>query len=457
MDRSPLKLVFLILPTLLMALASPVAGMAAGPSPTPSPTPAPPASPDPSPSPTPANPPPVAPGGTAPQTSAQEQIVDQARASVGTSLADAMAVQIRVGQSLDANGQGQDTLDAELHQNDQETARLTEDIATRQAKIESATRQIEADRKQMGALARAISRQPDSFLARIFEAGSLHEALVRWADMMAAANRAQTLQTELRAELQQLDQAQRQQQADLVRRQRLATQQTATLRQLQDLQSQEQQLSVQLTDLVGRTRAELQRVDGQRPDLAFQIANQLQAEEAQLSTAAERLAWAQVALWQQANATFSVPASSAHSTRSRFIWPVPNGVVTQEFGPTDFAIEPPYAGFAHFHTGIDIAGPMGTAVLAADDGVVIAAVSGTTGYGNYVVIAHNDGVTTLYGHLEQLLVTPGTRIDQGQPVGLEGSTGASTGPHCHFEVRTGGQPVDPRAYLPPGAPSATRP
>jgi murein DD-endopeptidase MepM/ murein hydrolase activator NlpD len=131
-------------------------------------------------------------------------------------------------------------------------------------------------------------------------------------------------------------------------------------------------------------------------------------------------------------------------------------VVTQEFGPTDFALEPAYAGFAHFHTGIDIAGPMGTPVLAADDGVVVSAVAGTVGYGNYVMVASNGGIITLYGHLEQASVAPGDRVGQGQQIGLEGSTGASTGPHCHFEVRVDGQPVDPRTYLPAGAPSATR-
>jgi murein DD-endopeptidase MepM/ murein hydrolase activator NlpD len=95
-------------------------------------------------------------------------------------------------------------------------------------------------------------------------------------------------------------------------------------------------------------------------------------------------------------------------------------------------------------------------VLAADDGVVALVGTGMTGYGNYVVIAHAGGLDTLYGHLSAALVKPGQTVTQGTVVGLEGSTGNSTGPHLHFELRIGGRPVDPTPYLPPGAPSPFR-
>jgi len=69
------------------------------------------------------------------------------------------------------------------------------------------------------------------------------------------------------------------------------------------------------------------------------------------------------------------------------------------------------------------------------------------------VIAHAGGLDTLYGHLSAALVKPGQTIGQGQTIGLEGSTGNSTGPHLHFELRINQKPVDPSPYLPPGAPS----
>ena len=124
------------------------------------------------------------------------------------------------------------------------------------------------------------------------------------------------------------------------------------------------------------------------------------------------------------------------------------------FGPTDLSIEPPYGQYAHFHTGIDLAAPELTPVLAADDGTVALVGGGDYGYGNYVVIAHLSGLVSLYGHLNRSLVHVGDVVTQGQRVGLEGSSGHSTGPHLHFEVRQNNVPVNPAIYLPPGAPSS---
>jgi len=129
-------------------------------------------------------------------------------------------------------------------------------------------------------------------------------------------------------------------------------------------------------------------------------------------------------------------------------------VTSQPFGPSDLVLEPSYSGYAHFHTGIDLAAPELTPVLAADDGVVALVGSTQSGYGNYVVLGHRAGLVTLYGHLKQPLVKAGDVVTQGEPIGLEGSTGNSTGPHLHFEVRLKDQPVDPALYLPPGAPSS---
>ena len=127
---------------------------------------------------------------------------------------------------------------------------------------------------------------------------------------------------------------------------------------------------------------------------------------------------------------------------------------SQGFGPSTFWFEPAYGQYPHFHTGIDMVAPFGTVVHAADDGVVALVGSSSTGYGNYVVIAHSGGLDTLYGHLSTAVVKVGDLVTQGQPVGLEGSTGNSTGAHLHFELRINQRPVDPAPYLPPGAPSA---
>jgi murein DD-endopeptidase MepM/ murein hydrolase activator NlpD len=163
--------------------------------------------------------------------------------------------------------------------------------------------------------------------------------------------------------------------------------------------------------------------------------------------------WNQVQLWSQSNNVGQIPISPGHSIQYRFIWPEPQAQISQPFGPSSLVLEPPYAGYPHFHTGIDLVEPFGSPVLAADDGVIALVGSSTTGYGNYVVIAHSGGLDTLYGHLASALVKVGQTVTQGQPIGLEGSTGNSTGAHVHFELRINQQPINPAPYLPPGAPS----
>jgi murein DD-endopeptidase MepM/ murein hydrolase activator NlpD len=127
--------------------------------------------------------------------------------------------------------------------------------------------------------------------------------------------------------------------------------------------------------------------------------------------------------------------------------------ITQVFGPTDFSLEPAlrYHGafYPHFHTGIDLGGPLDTPVQATADGVVLVATASVdgrghyVGYGNYVLVAHPDGFASLYGHLDGIVVQPGATVHQGQIIGLEGSTGWSTGPHVHFEIRHDQEFVDP--------------
>lgn len=99
-----------------------------------------------------------------------------------------------------------------------------------------------------------------------------------------------------------------------------------------------------------------------------------------------------------------------------------------------------------FHAGLDFAGPTGTPIRAADDGVVI--FSGWYGgYGNTVIIDHGNDITTLYGHASRLYVSEGQTVRRGEAIAAIGSTGLSTGPHLHFEVRRRGEPVDPLAFL----------
>jgi murein DD-endopeptidase MepM/ murein hydrolase activator NlpD len=125
------------------------------------------------------------------------------------------------------------------------------------------------------------------------------------------------------------------------------------------------------------------------------------------------------------------------------IWPV-EGESTDGFGVRG---NPFGGGDSEFHPGQDIAAPRGTPVLAPADGRVVEA-GWKNGYGQTVILEHGNGLTTRYGHLSKIEVTAGQEVRRGEQLGQVGSTGRSTGPHLHYEVRLGELPVSPRHYLP---------
>ncbi|HCP95551.1 MAG TPA: peptidase M23 [Anaerovibrio sp.] len=136
-----------------------------------------------------------------------------------------------------------------------------------------------------------------------------------------------------------------------------------------------------------------------------------------------------------------VGGSYVASGHGAMIWPL-NGPITSEFGWRTH----PIFGTQRYHSGLDIGGDYGLPIAAAASGTVIHA-GWISGYGYTVIIDHGGGITTLYGHNESLLVGEGESVSQGQTIALCGSTGNSTGPHCHFEVRENGEPVSPYSYL----------
>ena len=142
--------------------------------------------------------------------------------------------------------------------------------------------------------------------------------------------------------------------------------------------------------------------------------------------------------WKQADdgATFS------HAIAIPSVQPVQSLRFTSNFGIRS----DPFLGTARMHAGVDIPGPVGTPVYATADGTVDRA-ERAGGYGNLLELDHGKGIQTRYGHLSKILVAPGAHVTRGQLVALMGSTGRSTGPHLHYEVRIDGHAVNPVPFL----------
>jgi murein DD-endopeptidase MepM/ murein hydrolase activator NlpD len=128
----------------------------------------------------------------------------------------------------------------------------------------------------------------------------------------------------------------------------------------------------------------------------------------------------------------------------QLLCPIAGAEIIQPFGPTSFALEPPFDGYPHFHTGVDLLAGYGTPIVAAAGGRVTA-----TGYafdfGIRVEVTDSFGLVEIYAHMSQVAVAVGQEVQQGEKIGYVGSTGLSVGPHLHFQLEVGGTPTAPGA------------
>ena len=384
---------------------------------------------------------------------AQKAVIDQIRAQLGSNLADAMAAQQQLKQSLLENAAQQADLQVKIADVQAKIADLEMQIANAQRLEAILALRIDSERAQLRQLARAIYEQPGSVLVALAQAQSLSDLLTRVADLNVAGARASELKYSLTHDLNEV-QVQRHKEQDARDEQvKQRVQLDLQLGQLRDLEAQQEKSMADLQSKIAETQSEMYLLSRQSTQLAQQVVDLLTAQQNAIIASAMQAVWTQVQLWSQSNNVGQIPTSAGHSTKYRFIWPAPQSQVSQGFGPSTYPFEPPYGAYPHFHTGIDMVEPFGSPIYAADDGIVALVGSTSNGYGTYVVIAHSGGLDTLYGHLSAALVKVGQLVNQGQPVGLEGSTGNSTGAHLHFELRINQKPVDAAPYLPPGPPS----
>jgi murein DD-endopeptidase MepM/ murein hydrolase activator NlpD len=372
----------------------------------------------------------------------------QLESRLGGDIATALATEQRVAATLDQFSSSEQVLTDQVSQEEQVISNLEDQIAQLNQEISDTEARIQVEKDQLAAMSRAIYRQPDSFWLLIARSSNLHEALLATADAIVAGQRAHALQTKLEADLAKLQADLQARQNDLDRENNTLDLLNANLSSLQEVMGEQADVSGELGDLITQIQGAKDQLTNQPPSVTNDLAQLLESQMQDLIQRSYETAWTQAQVGvglAMVNSKLPVGKTIQGLALS---WPLASFVLTQPFGPTSVLLEPPYGTYKHFHTGVDISAALGTPVMAAADGLVVAVGHSNFGYGNYVVIAHGGGIATLYAHLLQTDANVGDSVVRGQVIGLEGSTGFSTGPHVHFELRVNDQVIDPMPYLP---------
>ena len=214
----------------------------------------------------------------------------------------------------------------------------------------------------------------------------------------------------------------------------------ATQAQIEQEKAELEEARQKQADAKARLKSQQAEVDA----LISQISSQedeLEAMEAKLQAAAKAMDNEIARKERELQAQLAAQGVTIVSEKG-FKWPSYATTITSLFGSRTH----PVTGRPNNHTGVDIAAAGGTDIWAAKSGVVLTSTYNSS-YGNYVVISHANGESTLYAHMSKRLVSEGDKVTQGQTIGLVGTTGSSTGNHLHFEVRLNGQRQDPLNYF----------
>jgi murein DD-endopeptidase MepM/ murein hydrolase activator NlpD len=318
------------------------------------------------------------------------------------------------------------------------TTALTEEVNTLQAEVDELTGQITETEEELAHQQELLNNRAVStyrggeadLLSVLFGAQDLGDLIARAESIMTVLDHnsqisidLQFLQRRLEHEKSRLDHIL----SDVAERRAAAAEAEAELRTLQ----QRAQTAADTAERLSRERSGMLADTQANADRLRALATEEEAMAAQIT--------------RQLSSGGSLGGSTGSGVfQGRMTWPVPGFTrVTSPFGMRNH----PIFGGQRMHTGVDIAGPgiNGAAVVASGNGRVIAS-GWRGGYGNTIIIDHGDGVTTLYAHLQSMSVGVGQQVSAGQRIGAVGSTGNSTGPHLHWEVRVNGQPRNPMTF-----------
>jgi murein DD-endopeptidase MepM/ murein hydrolase activator NlpD len=361
---------------------------------------------------------------------AQIEQRQQQRAQIDTRIAQ---LQAQIAQLLTQEGQ----LRAAIAQLDRQITAQQQRVAGQQTHLDQVTAHLQAEETKLqqtkARLAQdklALSRQvvaiyksgENSALNNLLSAGNFNQFWQRLIDLHRVAANEGNIVALVKSEEESVQSSVNQIAAD--------KQQQATI--LGQLQAEAAQLQQQYAD---RQAAEAQ--------LRWVIAQSEQ--QVALAEQSRREVDAQIAALQAAQ---EEARRRAGGGSGQFLWPE-RGSISQGFGCTDYPFEAyaPDCPYPHrWHSGLDIAAAWGTEIHAADAGVAYTYYTGY-GFGVYVIMVHGNGWSTIYGHMSSIVVGNGATVGRGQLIGYEGSTGNSSGPHLHFEIRRNNVPQDPMQHL----------
>ena len=332
-------------------------------------------------------------------------------------------------------------LDNDLERINGELTQLSDQITVKEAEIAAAKQDLEeakaTEEKQYADMKLRIKymyeRGETSYLDMLFQSD----------DMVQFMNRAEYIQ-----KISQYDREKMEEYA-------------ATKERIQAQEAKLQEEHEELLGLQEQTRAKHQSVETLLAEKNKELKNfesQINAAEGQISEYEKdlkaqedhiRALEAEIKRQEEEARKAAEAAGKEYKTASlgdiSFIWPLPSSSrITSEFGGR----ESPTEGASSNHQGVDVGAPTGAPILAAASGTVVVSTYSYSA-GNYIMINHGGGVYTVYMHCSQLLVSEGQEVQQGQTIAKVGSTGYSTGPHLHFGIRSGGNYVNPLAYVSP--------
>jgi len=379
------------------------------------------------------------------QTEADQQRVEQEIRSTRALVGEASAEENRVLGLMDSSRRRERDLASKLAVVDGQIGVASRELERTQLRLAGVEARRAAAQARLDELAGEVRRAKEALTQQALAAYTGQTEAARFvgtwleaSSVTAAVSRRNYLRYAAGSETDAIATADRLRQEVAARREELAVTRMATATERDAIAAQRSRLDANRNDQEALRRDTVEELAVQRHLREEAMARKREFQATLDALERESRAIAEV-LRRRAAAAGGVPAGVAPS---RLLAPLTGAKVSSGFGPR---VHPIY-GDVRTHTGVDYDAPTGTPVHAAADGVVVSAAT-LGGYGNCTIIDHGGGLATLYGHQSSMSVSAGERVTAGQVIGRVGSTGASTGPHLHFEVRRNGEPINPVPYL----------